>query len=146
MAHDSSHITPNNVSECAFTFSYSANLSNISTVRKDLLSLESFTVLDEEKKDALLIIITELMTNAIQHGSKQDELKDVFLGLTFNAETVFCIIEDKGSGFERSTIPDPTLPEYILREHGRGIFITEHLADEVRYEYTENTMRIIVKL
>ena len=115
-------------------------------MRKDLLSLESFTVLDEEKKDALLIIITELMTNAIKHGSKQDEQKDVFLGLTFNVETVFCIIEDKGSGFERSTIPDPTLPEYILREHGRGIFITEHLADEVRYQYADNTMRIIVKL
>ena len=146
MLDESSHITPTNVAECEFRFSYSANLSNIGIVRRDILSLNSYSSLDEKKQDSLIIIITELMTNAIKHGSKQDEQKDVLLGLSFNADSVFCIIEDQGLGFDRSMIPDPTLPAYIHRDHGRGIFITEHLADEVRYLHADNTMRIIVKL
>lgn len=146
MSHDASHITPKNVTECEFTFSYSANLSNIGLIRDDVLSLDDYARLDEEKKDSLIIIITELMTNAIKHGSNQDEQKNVFLGLTFTSKSVFCIIEDSGTGFDRSTIPDPTLPEYIHREHGRGIFITEHLADEVRYECVHDIMRIIVMI
>lgn len=146
MSENTSHTIPKTAEECAFTFSYSANLSNISAVRKDILSLEAYAGLDVEKKDALIIIITELITNAIKHGSNQEDEKYVFLGLTFNAESVYCIVEDQGPGFDRASIPDPTLPEYILREHGRGIFITEHLADEVRYEYAVDTMRIIVMI
>lgn len=144
MSDNTSHNTPKTVSECAFTFSYSSKLSNIAIIRQDILSLGIIATMDEEEKDTLIIIITELMTNAIKHGNNQDEQKEVFLGLTFNAESVYCIIEDQGPGFDRASIPDPTLPEFIHREHGRGIFITEHLADEVRYEYNQDIMRIIV--
>ena len=118
----------------------------IGIIRNDVLALKEYQLLDDEKQDALIIIITEMMTNAIKHGSLGIEHAHVSLGFSKIEDTLICIFEDSGPGFDRSTIPDPTLPAYIHRDHGRGIFITEHLADEVRYLYADNTMRIIVKL
>jgi len=118
----------------------------IGIIRNDILALNEYQSLNDEKRDALIIIITEMMTNAIKHGSRGIENALVILGVSKIEDTLICIFEDSGPGFDRSTIPDPTLPAYIHRDHGRGIFITEYLADEVRYLHAENTMRILVKL
>jgi serine/threonine-protein kinase RsbW len=118
----------------------------IGIIRNDVLALNEYQLLDDEKRDVLIIIITEMMTNAIKHGSLGIRNALVRLGISKIKDTVICIFEDSGPGFDRSSIPDPTLPAYIHRDHGRGIFITEHLANEVRYLYADNTMRIIVKL
>jgi serine/threonine-protein kinase RsbW len=137
---------PKSAFECSFSRTYHADLSMIGIIRNDVLALNEYQLLDDEKRDVLIIIITEMMTNAIKHGSRGIENALVILGISKIEDTLICIFEDSGPGFDRSTIPDPTLPAYIHRDHGRGIFITEHLADEVRYLYADNTMRIIVKL
>lgn len=146
MDRNPSHSNPQSIAECEHVFTYPADISIIRQLRDDVIALHTCNNYQTEIIDALLIIITELMTNAIKHGSAHIPQATVSLGIHFDAQTIMCIIEDSGPGFDRSTIPDPTLPEYILREHGRGIFITEHLAKEVRYEYQNNTMRILVTL
>jgi serine/threonine-protein kinase RsbW len=137
---------PQSAIECTFSKSYEAELSLIGIIRNDVLSLNEYQSLDDEKRDSLIIIITEMMTNAIKHGSHGINDAHVRIGISKLDHSVICIFEDSGPGFNRSNIPDPTLPEYIHREHGRGIFITEHLAEAVQYVYDDNTMRIIVKL
>jgi serine/threonine-protein kinase RsbW len=137
---------PKSAIECSFSRTYDADLSMIGIIRNDILALKEYQSLNDEKRDALIIIITEMMTNAIKHGSRGIENALVILGVSKIEDTLICIFEDSGPGFDRSTIPDPTLPAYIHRDHGRGIFITEYLADEVRYLHADNTMRIIVKL
>lgn len=137
---------PKSAVECSFTRTYAANLSLIGVIRNDVLALKEYQSLDSEMQDTLMIIITEMMTNAIKHGSKEHHLASVSLGLSISDIQIICIFEDSGPGFDRSTIPDPTLPEYLHRDHGRGIFITEHLATTVQYLYKDNTMRIIVTL
>ena len=37
----------------------------IGIIRNDVLALNEYQLLDDEKRDALIIIITEMMTNAI---------------------------------------------------------------------------------
>lgn len=137
---------PKSAIECSFSRTYDADLSMIGIIRNDILALKEYQSLNDEKRDALIIIITEMMTNAIKHGSRGIENALVILGVSKIEDTLICIFEDSGPGFDRSTIPDPTLPAYIHRDHGRGIFITEYLADEVRYLHADNTMRILVKL
>jgi serine/threonine-protein kinase RsbW len=137
---------PKSAVECSFSRTYHADLSMIGIIRNDVHALNEYQLLDDEKRDALIIIITEMMTNAIKHGSRGIENALVILGISKIEDTLICIFEDSGPGFDRSSIPDPTLPAYIHRDHGRGIFITEHLADEVRYLHADNSMRIIVKL
>jgi anti-sigma regulatory factor (Ser/Thr protein kinase) len=43
-------------------------------------------------------------------------------------------------------VPDPTLPENILREHGRGLFLMRSLCDEIRYNAKGNEITIVKKL
>lgn len=146
MPGDFPHNAPSSISECDHVFTYPAELTIIRNLREDILALEQHKHFQQDLIDSLLIIITELMTNAIKHGSQNITNAHVSLGISFKKPHITCIIEDNGPGFDRSAIPDPTLPEYIHRDHGRGLFITEHLAKHIRYEYDKDTMRIIVTL
>lgn len=81
----------------------------------------------------VLIAVTEAVNNAIQHGNKMSkELKvDLAVG---DKETDFCFcVSDHGDGFDFKNLPDPTAPENIEKEDGRGIFLMRSLAEEVEF-------------
>mmetsp|Transcript_221 Transcript_221/g.234 ORF Transcript_221/g.234 Transcript_221/m.234 type:complete len:138 (+) Transcript_221:296-709(+) len=82
----------------------------------------------------VLIAVTEAVNNAILHGNNQDAslVVDVAVG---DKETDFCFsIQDQGKGFNYDNLPDPTAPENIEKEHGRGIFLMRSLAEEVEFQ------------
>ena len=66
----------------------------IGIIRNDVLALKEYQLLDDDKRDALIIIITEMMTNAIKHGSLGIENALVILGVSNIEDTVICIFED----------------------------------------------------
>jgi serine/threonine-protein kinase RsbW len=49
-----------------------------------------------------------------------------------NQKAIFRI-EDEGKGFDFQNLADPTSPENIEEEGGRGIFLMKNLADEVAF-------------
>jgi len=82
----------------------------------------------------VLIAVTEAVNNAIQHGNlfNSELLVEVSIG---DSNTEFCFtIVDKGAGFDFLNLPDPTAPENIEKENGRGIFLMRSLADTVDFE------------
>ena len=56
------------------------------------------------------------------------------MGVLSNEEWVCFRIEDEGPGFDPDSIPDPTAPENLLKENGRGIFLMKSLSDELTFE------------
>ncbi|MCU0230037.1 MAG: ATP-binding protein [Acidobacteria bacterium] len=52
--------------------------------------------------------------------------------ITGSIERVTMTIRDRGAGFDPQAVPDPTLPENILKPSGRGLFLINTLVDEVR--------------
>ena len=55
----------------------------------------------------------------------------------------FCFsIKDEGKGFNFNELPDPTAPENLLKESGRGIFLMRNLADDVIYDGVGNSVSI----
>lgn len=89
---------------------------------------------NEDYYGNVLIAVTEAVNNAIQHGNKEKaNLKvDLFVG---DKETDFCFhVEDEGKGFDFNNLPDPTSPENIEKENGRGIFLMKSLAEEVEFD------------
>mgnify|MGYP000577583631 CR=1 FL=1 len=81
----------------------------------------------------VLIAVTEAVNNAIQHGNKMNKNLnvDLFVG---DKETDFCFsVKDAGQGFDFENLADPTAPENIEKEDGRGIFLMKSLAEEVAF-------------
>lgn len=51
-------------------------------------------------------------------------------------------IRDEGPGFDPSTLPDPTDPEYLERPHGRGLMLMRTFMNEVTYNDQGNEVRM----
>lgn len=90
----------------------------------------------------VLIAVTEAVNNAIKHGNNSDPTKNVKLQVFEGENTFEVVVSDEGKGFDYSTLPDPTAPENIEKEHGRGIFLMSSLSDEVAFENEGNTVRM----
>lgn len=89
---------------------------------------------NEDNYGNVLIAVTEAVNNAIKHGNKNDITKHVEIRVS-DAIDVFSIeIKDQGVGFDFNNLPDPTAPENVEKENGRGIFLMKSLADKVEFE------------
>lgn len=55
-------------------------------------------------------------------------------------------VEDEGRGFNPEELPDPLLPENLLKPSGRGIHIMKSLMDSVSFEFTRQGTKAIMKL
>lgn len=82
----------------------------------------------------VLIAVTEAVNNAIEHGNHRQADTEVNLAVGDNPAEFCFNVKDQGRGFDFSNLPDPTSPENILKENGRGIFLMKNLADEVEFE------------
>jgi serine/threonine-protein kinase RsbW len=78
--------------------------------------------------------LREALANAIMHGNKLNPEKRVFVRMKVEPAGRLAIeVEDEGDGFDPSRLTDPTSPENLLRESGRGVFYMRHFMDEVTF-------------
>jgi len=82
----------------------------------------------------VLVAVTEAVNNAIEHGNKLNS-SVMFTLSAAHSESVFCFnVCDVGNGFNYQDLPDPTNPENIFKENGRGVFLMRSLSDDVEFE------------
>ena len=91
-------------------------------------------VSDEDLAYRVVLLATEAVTNAIEHGNKFDDAKQVFFRIDIQERRIELAVEDEGSGFDPGDTLDPLASENLLRDGGRGILFMESMADEVRFE------------
>ena len=89
---------------------------------------------DEEKVFTGVLLASEAVTNAIEHGNASDPAKKVIIDFRLNGTQAELWVEDEGDGFNRDDIANPLASENLLEDGGRGIFLIERLADGVKYE------------
>ena len=89
---------------------------------------------NEDVYGNVLIGVTEAVNNAIIHGNQYSESKIVSIEVSEDESSFYFRISDEGLGFDYLNLPDPTAPENIEKENGRGIFLMKNLADEVEFE------------
>jgi len=110
-----------------------SNPNNIAEVEPYIHLVFKELNLDESLFGNMLIALTEAVSNAIIHGNKCDESKKVNINTFAHSYKVCLRIEDEGNGFDPNNLPDPTAPENLLTLGGRGVFLMQHLADEVNF-------------
>ena len=80
----------------------------------------------------LAVALTEALSNAILRGNNDDPTKHVHV--TARVDTVRLVLEvmDEGGGFDLDQCTlDPTTPDNVDREDGRGLFLMRQLMDRV---------------
>ena len=78
--------------------------------------------------------VREAVTNAVLHGNRQDESKPVEVGFAGSADALVITVRDRGTGFDPSSVPDPTAEQNLLKTSGRGILFMRNFMDEVAWE------------
>ncbi len=111
------------------------------SILDNLRIVESF--IDQNREDYhitddlygnILIALTEAVNNAIQHGNQNDKDKIVRLTCKPGPSELSFVVEDQGSGFDYTILPDPTSEENLLKPDGRGVFLMKQLSDVLRFD------------
>ena len=93
------------------------------------------------------VALAEALSNAILRGNNQMPGKHVRVRATVSDEKVVFDIVDEGTGFDlNEDRPDPTLPENLMNEDGRGLFLMHRLMDNVeQFRDNGNVIRLTLK-
>ncbi len=97
---------------------------------------------DDNALADLGICVTEAVTNAIAHAHKYDESLSVDIEFLRYDDALKVRIRDHGPGFNVESLPDPTLPENLLKDHGRGVLLIRALMDDVGITRFDDGMMI----
>ena len=111
----------------------SSNYKSIASVEKLIDKVCNTVGVNEDSYGNVLIAVTEAVNNAIQHGNKENESLQISVSVKDSTKEVCFSVKDEGLGFDFNNLPDPTSPDNILKESGRGIFLMQNLADKVEF-------------
>lgn len=84
--------------------------------------------------------LAEVLTNAIAYGNRYDAARVVRVRVEVTPAAVRVHVTDDGEGFNPDAVPDPTLPENLEHEDGRGLFVLRHLVDQVSFNEKGNAI------
>jgi serine/threonine-protein kinase RsbW len=94
----------------------------------------------------MMTCLNEALINAIKHGNKFDPAKKVIINAEVDGKRIIWTVTDEGPGFDYVHLPDPTAPENLELETGRGVFIMKHLADQCIFNTSGNEVELHFKI
>lgn len=119
------------------------DFSSVERVVDDTSAFLEDRIEDEDLAYRIVLLATEAVTNAIEHGNKMDPSKQVFFRMDVLESRIEIVVEDQGSGFDPTKTDDPTESEHLFREGGRGLLFMEEMADDVQFEKDGRLVRLI---
>lgn len=127
--------------------------NNLITVEEFVNYFAKDLGLSDDHLSALLLAVTEATTNAIIHANKCDKSKLVTIEAKVEdfangtqPQKLIVKIKDEGKGFDPSRLPDPTDPENLLKDSGRGVYLMRVYMDEVKHIITDSGTETILVL
>ncbi len=117
---------------------------------------------NEEESNRMLVGLNEALTNAIEHGNLEVPSESTFesygryreavaaaartnlaqrhvrVTVDITPDRINFSVGDQGKGFDIEKLKDPRSDDQILREGGRGVFLTKQGFDIVGYNKTGN--------
>ncbi|HVZ48850.1 MAG TPA: ATP-binding protein [Gemmatimonadaceae bacterium] len=92
------------------------------------------------------VALTEALSNAILRGNGEDTSRDVVVRVEIDETRLVAEVRDEGAGFDiAGCTADATLPENVVREDGRGLYLMQQLMDSVeQYSDNGNVVRLVL--
>ena len=123
-----------------------SKIDNINLIEKFVDEFSEENEINSEMYGKILIATVEAVNNSIIHGNKEDVSKSVHLEMKKDGNQIKIYVKDEGPGFDYESIPDPTKPENLENIHGRGIYLMNHLADEVNFYENGSVVQMIFNI
>ena len=89
--------------------------------------------------------LAEALANAIAYGNRNERARLVRVRVEVTRDAVRLHVTDEGAGFDPAGVPDPTRPERLEREDGRGLFVLRSLVDQVAFNETGNSVCLTLR-
>ena len=124
----------------------SSKIENLRKVEKIIDEISNEFHISEDLYGNILIASLEATNNAIMHGNKLDESKEVAIEFNYLDNKLFVKVDDQGPGFDYEHIPDPTAPENIENVNGRGIFLMQKLSDSINFSRNGASVELEFKM
>lgn len=118
----------------------------IPEVNEFIFDILKSVLTDKEILGNMNLAVSEALSNAMVHGNKLDQNRNVIVTLNIDEHNIELSIKDSGKGFDPNSIPDPTIPENILKDSGRGLHIMRSFIEDVTYNFSEEGTELILAL
>jgi len=127
----------------------------------------SFPNLKEEDSLALKVILYELISNAIEHGTAginyltkktilennqdyfsiveekcKDSTKKIYVSIDYKPSRLKITVRDEGEGFDPNKVPDPIQNPSLNLYSGRGLFLTKLNIDSIEFNEKGNSVTV----
>ena len=132
--------------EKKYSIEIESDPNNLITVEEFVNYFAKDLGVNDNKMNGLLLSVTEATTNAIIHGNKCDANKKVFINVLVEDDKIIIKVKDEGEGFNPENIPDPTEPQNLLKDSGRGVYLMRVYMDDLKYNATPEGMETILVL
>ena len=124
------------------SFQKLSRIDEIETIVVPILFSMAEHGFDDNTIQKIRVALTELLVNALIHGNKVDDSKNVLVHHSFEHDKIAISVMDEGDGFDIHHIPDPTLSENLMKNHGRGLYIVSKYSDKVESNPKGNCIKI----
>jgi serine/threonine-protein kinase RsbW len=128
------------------TMELNSQPESLSAVEKVVEDVKNKFNVSEDAYGNMLVALTEAVSNAIYHGNRLNPKKKINLSYQFMDGNLSFTITDQGTGFDYYNLPDPTAPENLEKECGRGIFLMKHLSDQVIFSENGRVVELFFKI
>lgn len=114
----------------AISIRLASHLAMVRPFRKMLESLLLAQGWDEDAVEDAALVATEVVQNAVEHGSRADGTEAIDVRLHLEADTCTLDVTDPGSGHDPDQLlaRDVTLPPDLASPRGRGLYLIHRLS------------------
>lgn len=128
------------------SYSFISDPEVLRSVEELVLSFIRQYEVQEPLRERMIVSSLEAISNSINHGNGGDVAKKVNFTLEKRSENIVIVVEDEGCGFDYARLPDPTLPDNILKTDGRGVFLMRMLSDAIKFNETGNKVELFFNI
>lgn len=121
-----------------------SKVENIYPVEREILDRAYELGYDSDACFCLRLAMDEAIINAITHGNRKIEQKDVRIVALCDNDRIAITVQDEGDGFDQSALVDPTQEPYLHKTSGRGVYLIQQFTHEIQFNEKGNAITFVI--
>jgi serine/threonine-protein kinase RsbW len=117
---------------------FDSSLESVDAAEESVIKFADQLGFSEDDQHGIGMAVRESMVNAVVHGNRYSADRKVHMTVDIVQGALRVQIRDEGEGFDQQRVADPTAPQNLLRQSGRGMLLIRAFVDECTVERAES--------